>query len=157
MREFLDFLKHKYAYVAVGEFKPGRFAEAQRLYEKAVSTYGKGFKGAFLLQKPGTDEGIAVIMWEKLEDTRSGTTRMRRNNKKHPEKRTKIGRSRNLRMEKNRCRKTWVFAYLPSLFLFHSSVFYLSSLLSLRASACVSEKQKTHWLFEFHPLLYALQ
>jgi heme-degrading monooxygenase HmoA len=68
MREFHDFLRHKYAYVAIGEFKPGRFAEAQRLYEKAVSTYTTGFKGAFLLQKPGTDEGIAVIMWEKLED-----------------------------------------------------------------------------------------
>ncbi|ACB52578.1 unknown [Crocosphaera subtropica ATCC 51142] len=66
--EFLDFLKHKYAYVAVGEFKPGQFCEAQKLYEKAVSTYKQGFQGAFLLQKPGTDEGIAVIMWEKLED-----------------------------------------------------------------------------------------
>ena len=68
MSEFLDFLKHKYAYVAIGEFKPGRFAEAQRLYEKAVSTYTTGFKGAYLLQKPGTDQGIAVIMWEKMED-----------------------------------------------------------------------------------------
>ena len=57
MSEFLDFLKHKYAYVAIGEFKPGRFAEAQQLYEKAVSTYTKGFKGAYLLQKPGTDQG----------------------------------------------------------------------------------------------------
>ncbi|GBF82506.1 antibiotic biosynthesis monooxygenase [Aphanothece sacrum] len=68
MSEFLDFLKHKYAYVAIGEFKPGRFAEAQRLYEKAVSSYKQGFQGAFLLQKPGTDEGIAIIMWEKIED-----------------------------------------------------------------------------------------
>lgn len=68
MSEFLDFLKHKYAYVAIGEFKPGRFADAQRLYEKAVSTYTQGFKGAFLLQQPGTDKGIAVIMWEKIED-----------------------------------------------------------------------------------------
>jgi heme-degrading monooxygenase HmoA len=68
MKEFHDFLRHKYAYVAMGEFKPGRFAEAQRLYEKAVSTYTTGFKGSYLLQKPGTDEGIAVIMWEKLED-----------------------------------------------------------------------------------------
>ena len=66
--EFMDFLKHKYAYVAIGEFKPGRFAEAQRLYEKAVSTYTTGFKGSFLLQKPGTDEGIAIIIWEKIED-----------------------------------------------------------------------------------------
>lgn len=68
MSEFLDFLQHKYAYVAIGEFKPGRFADAQRIYEKAVSTYNEGFKGAFLLQKPGTDEGIAVILWEKIED-----------------------------------------------------------------------------------------
>jgi heme-degrading monooxygenase HmoA len=66
--EFLDCLKRKYAYVAIGEFKPGRFADAQRLYEKAVSTYSQGFNGAFLLQKPGTDEGIAVIMWDKIED-----------------------------------------------------------------------------------------
>jgi heme-degrading monooxygenase HmoA len=68
MTEFLDFLKHKFAYVAIGKFKPGMFAEAQKLYEKAVSTYTKGFKGAYLLQKPGTDEGIAVIIWEKIED-----------------------------------------------------------------------------------------
>jgi heme-degrading monooxygenase HmoA len=68
MSEFLDFLKHKYAYVAIGEFESGRFAEAQRLYEKAVSTYTTGFKGAYLLQKPGTDEGIAVIMWDKIDD-----------------------------------------------------------------------------------------
>jgi heme-degrading monooxygenase HmoA len=68
MQEFDDFLKHKYAYIAIGEFQPGRFAEAQKLYEKAVSTYTKGFKGAYLLQKPGTDEGIAVIMWENPGD-----------------------------------------------------------------------------------------
>ena len=68
MSEFLDFLKHKYAYVAIGEFKPGKFAEAQRLYEKAVSTYDRGFKGAYLLQKPGTDEGIAIIMWDEIGD-----------------------------------------------------------------------------------------
>ena len=68
MPEFLDFLKHKYAYVAIGEFKPGCFSEAQKLYEKAVSTYSTGFQGAFLLQKPGTDEGIAVIIWDKIDD-----------------------------------------------------------------------------------------
>jgi hypothetical protein len=66
--EFMDFLKHKYAYVAIGEFKPGRFPEAQRLFEKAVSTYKDGFKGSLLLQKPGTDEGIAVIKWTSIED-----------------------------------------------------------------------------------------
>ena len=66
--EFMDFLKHKYAYVAIGEFKPGRFAEAQRLFEKAVSTYKDGFKGSLLLQKPGTDEGIAIIKWKSIED-----------------------------------------------------------------------------------------
>ena len=74
MSEFLDFLKHKYAYVAIGEFKPGRFAEAQRLYEQAVSTYTTGFKGAYLLQKPGTDEGIAIIMWDKIDDMQDNQT-----------------------------------------------------------------------------------
>ncbi|MEB3122265.1 MAG: antibiotic biosynthesis monooxygenase [Snowella sp.] len=68
MPEFLDFLHHKYAYVAIGEFQPGRFAEAQRLYEKAVSTYKEGFKGAYLLQKPNSDEGIAIIIWKNIED-----------------------------------------------------------------------------------------
>lgn len=71
---FDDRLRHKYAYVALGEFKPGMFAEAQRLYEKAVSTYTQGFKGAFLLQKPGTDQGIAIIMWEKMEDMEANQT-----------------------------------------------------------------------------------
>jgi heme-degrading monooxygenase HmoA len=64
MSDFLDRLHHKYAYVATGEFKPGCFAEARQLYEKAVSTYGEGFKGAYLLQEPGSDRGIAVILWE---------------------------------------------------------------------------------------------
>lgn len=68
MSEFLDFLRHKFAYVAIGEFKPGKFEEAKQLYEQAVSTYKEGFKGAYLLQKPGTDEGIAVIFWEDVGD-----------------------------------------------------------------------------------------
>ncbi|MDJ0651171.1 MAG: antibiotic biosynthesis monooxygenase [Xenococcaceae cyanobacterium MO_188.B19] len=67
MSEFIDFLKHKYAYVALGEFKPGKFPEAQKLYEQAVSTYTSGFKGAYLLQKPGTDEGIAIILWDEID------------------------------------------------------------------------------------------
>lgn len=68
MTEFLDFLRHKFAYVAIGEFKPGKFEEAQQLYEKAVSTYTQGFKGAYLLQEPGTDKGIAIIFWESITD-----------------------------------------------------------------------------------------
>ncbi|MGB7442507.1 MAG: antibiotic biosynthesis monooxygenase [Coleofasciculaceae cyanobacterium] len=68
MTEFLDFLKHKFAYVAIGEFKPGKFEEAQQLYEKAVSTYTHGCKGAYLLREPGTDKGIAIIFWEGIED-----------------------------------------------------------------------------------------
>jgi heme-degrading monooxygenase HmoA len=68
MSDFQDFLKHKFAYVAVGEFKSGKFEEAKKLYEKAVSTYFQGFKGAYLLQEPGTDKGIAVIFWEHMED-----------------------------------------------------------------------------------------
>ncbi|MGF1570864.1 MAG: antibiotic biosynthesis monooxygenase [Nodosilinea sp.] len=68
MSDFDDFLKHKYAYVAIGEFKPGCFSEARQLYEKAVSTYDKGFQGAYLLQEPGTDRGIAIILWDTIED-----------------------------------------------------------------------------------------
>ena len=68
MKEFLDFLKHKFAYVAIGEFKPGKFEEAEQLFEKAVSTYTKGFKGAYLMREPGTDKGIAVIFWENIDD-----------------------------------------------------------------------------------------
>ena len=68
MTEFYDFLKHKHAYVALGEFTPGKFQEAQQLFEKAVSTYEQGFKGAYLLQEPSTDKGIAIIFWENLED-----------------------------------------------------------------------------------------
>jgi hypothetical protein len=68
MSEFMDFLKHKYAYVAQGEFKPGKFGEAERLFEKAVATYHQGFKGSYLLQEPGTDKGIAVLLWDGIED-----------------------------------------------------------------------------------------
>ncbi|KAF3890551.1 MULTISPECIES: hypothetical protein [Nostocales] len=68
MSDFQDFLRHQFAYVAIGEFKPGKFEEAKRLYEQAVGTYTHGFKGAYLLQEPGTDKGIAVIFWENVED-----------------------------------------------------------------------------------------
>ncbi len=63
-----EMLKHKTAYVAIGEFKPGMFTKAQELYEKAVSNYSQGFKGSFLLNKTGTDEGIAIIMWDDASD-----------------------------------------------------------------------------------------
>ncbi|MEA5468120.1 antibiotic biosynthesis monooxygenase [Spirulina sp. 06S082] len=67
--EFMDFLKHNYAYVAIGEFKPGKFAEAERLFANAVSTYTHGFKGAYLLrEEPNTDKGIALILWDNIED-----------------------------------------------------------------------------------------
>lgn len=68
MTEFMDFLRHKCAYVAIGEFKPGKFDEAKQLYEKAVATYTEGFKGAYLLQQPNTDKGIAVIFWDDIAD-----------------------------------------------------------------------------------------
>jgi hypothetical protein len=68
MTDFLDCLKHKYAYVAIGEFKPGCFSEARQLYEKAVSTYSEGFDGAYLLQEPDSDRGIAIILWENPGD-----------------------------------------------------------------------------------------
>lgn len=68
MSEFFDFLKHKHAYIAIGEFKPGKFEEARELFEQAVSTYSTGFKGSYLLQEPGTDRGIAIIFWENIQD-----------------------------------------------------------------------------------------
>ena len=70
MSDFTDFLKHKQAYIAIGEFQPGRFSEARQLYEQAVATYGTGdgFQGAYLFQEPGTDRGIAVILWDNVED-----------------------------------------------------------------------------------------
>lgn len=74
MSEFMDFLRHKFAYVAIGQFKPGKFEEAKRLYERAVATYAQGFKGAYLLQKPGTDQGIAVIFWEDVGDMDANQT-----------------------------------------------------------------------------------
>lgn len=74
MSEFLDFLRHQFAYVAIGEFKPGKFEEAKQLYEKAVSTYAHGFKGAYLLQLPETDKGLAIIFWESVEDMTASQT-----------------------------------------------------------------------------------
>jgi heme-degrading monooxygenase HmoA len=68
MSEFLDFLRHEFAYVAIGEFKPGKFEAAEQLFEKAVATYATGFKGAYLLQLPNTDKGIAIIFWESVEE-----------------------------------------------------------------------------------------
>jgi heme-degrading monooxygenase HmoA len=68
MSDFQDFLKHQYAHVAIGEFKPGKFAEAQQLYEQAVATYGQGFKGAYLLRETDSDRGISIIFWESVDD-----------------------------------------------------------------------------------------
>lgn len=74
MSEFQDFLRRTFAYVAIGEFKSGKFEEAQRIYEEAVSTYGEGFKGTYLLQEPGTDRGISVIFWESAADMEASHT-----------------------------------------------------------------------------------
>jgi heme-degrading monooxygenase HmoA len=68
MSDFQDFLKRKFAYIAIGEFKTGKFEEAQRLYEQAISTYSEGFQGTYLMQEPGTDRGIAIIFWESAAD-----------------------------------------------------------------------------------------
>lgn len=68
MSEFQDFLKRKFAYVAIGEFKPGKFGAAEQIYDEAVATYEQGFLGSYLLQEPGTDKGIAIILWESAAD-----------------------------------------------------------------------------------------
>jgi heme-degrading monooxygenase HmoA len=68
MSEFQDFLTRKFAHVTVGEFKLGKFEEAAQIYEEAVSTYGAGFEGAYLLREQGTDRGISIIFWDSQED-----------------------------------------------------------------------------------------
>jgi quinol monooxygenase YgiN len=75
MSDFQDHLKHQYAYVARGEFKPGQFAVARELYDRAVATFTHGFHRAYLLQEPGTDRGIAVIFWEDPGDMEDNRTR----------------------------------------------------------------------------------
>ncbi len=75
MSDFQDFLTRDCAYVAVGEFKPGKFAEARLLYEEAISTYADGFKGAYLLQEPGSDRGISIILWKSVEDMEANQTK----------------------------------------------------------------------------------
>lgn len=74
MSDFQDFLKRQFAHVAVGEFKPGKFAEAQQLYEEAIATYKGGFKGAYLLREPGSDRGLSVVFWESVEDMDASET-----------------------------------------------------------------------------------
>jgi heme-degrading monooxygenase HmoA len=69
MSDFRDFLKRKYANVAIGEFKPGMFAKVQQLYEAAVKTYEEGFMRAYLLREPGTERGISIILWEGEDET----------------------------------------------------------------------------------------
>lgn len=68
MSDFQDCLKRRFASVAIGEFKPGKFAEVRHLYEQAIATYSDGFEGAYLFQEPGTDKGVSVILWDNLED-----------------------------------------------------------------------------------------
>ncbi len=67
MTDFQDFLIHKCAQVAIGEFKTGKFEEAQQLYQEAVSMYAEGFLGAYLLREKDTDRGISVIFWKSEE------------------------------------------------------------------------------------------
>ena len=71
MSDFQDFLTRKFAYVTIGEFQQGKFAEARQLYDEAVSTYAQGFKGACLLQEEGTDKGISITFWESEESMKA--------------------------------------------------------------------------------------
>ena len=75
MEDFQDFLTHKIAHVTVGEFQLGKFDEARKIYQEAVATYGEGFKGAYLLQEPGTERGLAILLWDSEDSmkTNEGT------------------------------------------------------------------------------------
>jgi heme-degrading monooxygenase HmoA len=68
MRDFDDFLTRKLVHVAIGEFKPGKFSEAQQLYDQAIATYRQGFQGAYLFQEPGSDRAISIIFWDSIGD-----------------------------------------------------------------------------------------
>lgn len=74
MSEFQDFLRRTFAYVAIGEFKSGKFEEAQELFEEAIASYGDGFKGTYLLREPGTDRGVSIIFWESAADMEANRT-----------------------------------------------------------------------------------
>ena len=75
MSDFHDFLKRQFASVAIGSFQPGKFDEVRRLYEKAIATYQGGFKRAYLLREPGTDNGISVVLWESEEEMEASQNR----------------------------------------------------------------------------------
>lgn len=74
MTDFQDFLTHKCAQVAIGEFKTGKFEEAQQLYQEAVSMYAEGFLGAYLLREKDTDRGISVIFWESEDSMEANSS-----------------------------------------------------------------------------------
>ncbi|MEB3292536.1 MAG: antibiotic biosynthesis monooxygenase [Synechococcales bacterium] len=67
MNDFQDCLMHRVAHVTIGEFKTGKFEEAQALYQEAIATYGEGFRGAYLLREPGSDRGMSVIFWDSAD------------------------------------------------------------------------------------------
>lgn len=74
MSDFQDFLTRKFAHVTIGEFQVGKFEEAKKLYDEAVSTLTQGFKGAYLLQEQGTNRGISVIFWDDEESLQDNLT-----------------------------------------------------------------------------------
>lgn len=74
MSDFQDFLTRKFAHVTHGEFQAGKFEEAKKLYDEAVSTFTSGFKGAYLLQEQGTNKGVSVIFWDDEESLENNLT-----------------------------------------------------------------------------------
>ncbi len=71
MEDFQDFLTHKIAHVTVGEFQIGKFDEARQIYQEAVSTYGDGFQGAYLLQEQDSERGMAILLWDNEDSMRA--------------------------------------------------------------------------------------
>lgn len=71
MEDFQDFLTHKIAHVTVGEFQIGKFDEARQIYQEAVSTYGDGFRGAYLLQEQDSERGMAILLWDNEDSMKA--------------------------------------------------------------------------------------
>jgi heme-degrading monooxygenase HmoA len=67
MSDFQDFLRQPIAYVAIGEFKSGKFPEAKQIFDEVIATYSVGFRGAYLLQEEDSDRGVAIIFWDNAE------------------------------------------------------------------------------------------
>ena len=66
-----------YARVFSARVKPGQLQEVRRIYEEVIIPpvrEQKGFREAFFLVDPDTEEGISVSIWETETDMKSSAS-----------------------------------------------------------------------------------